>query len=65
MLGLQKSCVHPDTGARYIKSITGGKDTSPEGLQVRYTRSMFSFFRLTLMLVTGRSHAWLRCPVYL
>ncbi|KAK7181564.1 hypothetical protein DPSP01_008962 [Paraphaeosphaeria sporulosa] len=33
MLSLQKSCIHPTTGAPYIKSITGGKDNSPEGLQ--------------------------------
>ncbi|KAL1612431.1 hypothetical protein SLS60_000658 [Paraconiothyrium brasiliense] len=33
MLGLQKSCIHPTTGAPYIKSIIGGKDNSPEGLQ--------------------------------
>ncbi|KAF1976009.1 dabb-domain-containing protein [Bimuria novae-zelandiae CBS 107.79] len=33
MLGLEKSCLHPTTGAPYIKSITGGKGNSPEGLQ--------------------------------
>ncbi|KAF2625329.1 hypothetical protein BU25DRAFT_412765 [Macroventuria anomochaeta] len=31
--GLKKSCVHPDTRRPYILSITGGKDTSIEGLQ--------------------------------
>ncbi|KAF1926097.1 stress responsive A/B barrel domain-containing protein [Didymella exigua CBS 183.55] len=31
--GLKKSCVHPDTRRPYVLSITGGKDTSSEGLQ--------------------------------
>ncbi|KAF3007883.1 hypothetical protein E8E13_010964 [Curvularia kusanoi] len=31
--GLKKSCVHPDTHRPYILSITGGIDTSIEGLQ--------------------------------
>ncbi|KAJ4333832.1 hypothetical protein N0V87_007308 [Didymella glomerata] len=31
--GLKKSCVHPDTRRPYILSITGGRDTSNEGLQ--------------------------------
>lgn len=35
--GLKKSCVHPDTRRPYILSITGGKDTSIEGLQVPET----------------------------
>ncbi|KAF2441661.1 dabb-domain-containing protein [Karstenula rhodostoma CBS 690.94] len=33
MLSLQKSCIHPTTGAPYITSITGGKNNSPENLQ--------------------------------
>ncbi|KAF1960139.1 hypothetical protein CC80DRAFT_489355 [Byssothecium circinans] len=33
MLALKKSCLHPSTKRPYIKSITGGKDNSPEGLQ--------------------------------
>lgn len=35
--GLKKSCVHPDTRRPYILAITGGKDTSIEGLQVPET----------------------------
>ncbi|KAF1358341.1 hypothetical protein EJ07DRAFT_124781 [Lizonia empirigonia] len=31
--GLKKSCVHPDSRRPYILAITGGKDTSIEGLQ--------------------------------
>ncbi|KAF9738768.1 hypothetical protein PMIN06_010498 [Paraphaeosphaeria minitans] len=33
MLSLQESCIHPTSGVPYIKSLTGGKDNSPEGLQ--------------------------------
>lgn len=34
MLRLQEA-LHPETQQPYIKSISGGKDNSPEGLQVR------------------------------
>lgn len=34
-LKLKETCVNPTTGAPYIVSIKGGKDNSPEGLQVR------------------------------
>lgn len=34
MLALEHDCVHPETGKPYIKSSSGGKDNSPEGLQV-------------------------------
>ncbi|KAI1353595.1 stress responsive A/B barrel domain-containing protein [Xylaria sp. FL0043] len=33
MLSLKNACVHPTTQKPYIKSFTGGKDNSPEGLQ--------------------------------
>ncbi|KAI1330473.1 stress responsive A/B barrel domain-containing protein [Xylariaceae sp. FL0255] len=33
MLSLKDSCVRPVTKIPYIKSFTGGKDNSPEGLQ--------------------------------
>ncbi|KAI0539985.1 stress responsive A/B barrel domain-containing protein [Xylaria digitata] len=33
MLSLKDSCLHPTTEKPYIKSLTGGKDNSPEGLQ--------------------------------
>ncbi|KAK0726248.1 stress responsive A/B barrel domain-containing protein [Apiosordaria backusii] len=32
-LALKDSCLHPTNNAPYIKSIKGGKDNSPEGLQ--------------------------------
>lgn len=34
-LALQQNCVGASTGKPYIKSISGGKDHSPEGMQVR------------------------------
>ena len=33
-LALQESCIHPTSNARYILSLKGGRDNSPEGLQV-------------------------------
>ncbi|KAK7057508.1 stress responsive A/B barrel domain-containing protein [Favolaschia claudopus] len=33
LLALKDSCVHPESKKPYIKSVTGGKDNSPEGLQ--------------------------------
>jgi hypothetical protein len=35
MLSLKDSCLHPTSNKPYIKSIAGGLDNSPEGLQVR------------------------------
>ena len=34
MLNLKDKCLHPETGRPYIRSLTGGKDNSPEGRQV-------------------------------
>lgn len=34
MLALRSACIHPTTNEPYVKSIVGGKDNSPEGLQV-------------------------------
>lgn len=34
MLGLKDSCVHPTSQKPYIKSASGGKDNSSEGIQV-------------------------------
>lgn len=34
MLGLKTQCIHPETGAPYIKSSVGGKDNSPERASV-------------------------------
>ncbi|KAI1194399.1 stress responsive A/B barrel domain-containing protein [Nemania serpens] len=33
MLSLKDNCLHPATQKPYIRSLTGGKDNSPEGLQ--------------------------------
>ena len=33
-LALQESCIHPTSNAQYILSLKGGRDNSPEGLQV-------------------------------
>lgn len=35
MLALKNNCVHPETKTPYITSVTGGKDNSIEGAQVR------------------------------
>ena len=35
MLALKHKCIHPTTSRHYIKSMLGGKDNSPEGMQVR------------------------------
>ena len=34
MLALQDKCLHPQTKQPYVKSYGGGRDNSPEGLQV-------------------------------
>jgi hypothetical protein len=34
-LSLKDGCLHPTHKEAYIKSLKGGKDNSPEGLQVR------------------------------
>lgn len=36
MLALKENCIHPDKGHPYIKSLTGGRDNSIEGLQVSH-----------------------------
>ncbi|KAF7362168.1 Stress responsive A/B barrel domain-containing protein [Mycena venus] len=33
MLSLKDDCIHPESQKPYIKSLTGGKDNSPEGKQ--------------------------------
>ncbi|KAL2828070.1 hypothetical protein BJY01DRAFT_241017 [Aspergillus pseudoustus] len=33
MLGLKDHCLHPSTDKAYIKSASGGRDNSPEGVQ--------------------------------
>lgn len=36
MLALKDNCVHPTSQQPYIKSASGGKDNSPEGIQVSF-----------------------------
>lgn len=36
MLALKNNCVHPTSQQPYIKSASGGKDNSPEGIQVSF-----------------------------
>lgn len=36
MLTLKDNCVHPTSQQPYIKSASGGKDNSPEGIQVSF-----------------------------
>jgi hypothetical protein len=43
MLDLKESCIHPQSGKPYIKSLTGGKDNSIEGKQVCWTRPPLRF----------------------
>ncbi|KAI6384902.1 hypothetical protein MCOR23_011704 [Pyricularia oryzae] len=33
MVALKDKCLHPESQAPYIKSMSGGKDNSPENLQ--------------------------------
>lgn len=40
MLALKHKCIHPTTSRHYIKSMIGGKDNSPEGMQVRLPFSL-------------------------
>ena len=34
MLSLKEQCLHPETKQPYLKSVVGGRDNSPEGMQV-------------------------------
>ncbi|KAK3944366.1 stress responsive A/B barrel domain-containing protein [Diplogelasinospora grovesii] len=47
MMALKESCVLPTTQQTYIKSITGGKDHSPEGLQDGLTHGFVVEFAST------------------
>ncbi|KAB5536200.1 stress responsive A/B barrel domain protein [Coniochaeta sp. 2T2.1] len=43
-LALQTNCIHPETKKPYLKSIRGGKENSPEGLQNGMTHVFLSEF---------------------
>ncbi|KAM4054880.1 stress responsive a/B barrel domain-containing protein [Hirsutella rhossiliensis] len=45
MVGLAKACVHPATTKPYIKSVTGGKDISIEGMQNGMTHAFVVEFQ--------------------
>ncbi|PSN68895.1 hypothetical protein BS50DRAFT_572073 [Corynespora cassiicola Philippines] len=47
LYALKKSCKHPSTRAPYIKSISGGKDISTEGLQDGFTHAFIMHFDTT------------------
>lgn len=57
--GLKKLCVHPDTRRPYILSVTGGKDTSSEGLQVRKTPESTVLEASDTRQQNGMSHAFI------
>lgn len=42
MLALKEKCIHPVSHRRYIRSVTGGRDNSIEGLQVRLFPGLMS-----------------------
>ncbi|KAL9535688.1 hypothetical protein SMMN14_00047 [Sphaerulina musiva] len=44
MLALQEKCLHPKTNQKYVVSSTGGRDTSPEGLQGGFSHGFVSQF---------------------
>ncbi|KAB5575360.1 hypothetical protein GE09DRAFT_1091747 [Coniochaeta sp. 2T2.1] len=46
-LNLKDACVQPTTQVRYIKSLKGGKDNSPEGLQNGLTHGFVAEFAST------------------
>ncbi|KAI1208444.1 dabb-domain-containing protein [Annulohypoxylon truncatum] len=44
MLGLKDGCIHATSNKPYIKSLTGGKDNSPEGVQHGITHAFVAEF---------------------
>lgn len=47
MTGLAEACVHPSTAKPYIKSVTGGRDMSIEGMQHGMTHAFVVEFEST------------------
>ncbi|KAJ5431187.1 Dimeric alpha-beta barrel [Penicillium cf. griseofulvum] len=45
MLALKDQCIHPTLQKPYIKSASGGKDNSPEGIQNGITHAFVVEFR--------------------
>ncbi|KAI5371124.1 Putative stress-response A/B barrel domain-containing protein HS1/DABB1 [Septoria linicola] len=44
MLALSEKCLHPTTNKPYVTSYSGGRDTSPEGLQGGFSHGFVSQF---------------------
>ncbi|SPO02418.1 uncharacterized protein DNG_05091 [Cephalotrichum gorgonifer] len=44
MLSLKEKCIHPVRQTPYIRSMTGGRDNSPEGLQNGATHAFVAVF---------------------
>ncbi|KAJ5338734.1 hypothetical protein N7452_005462 [Penicillium brevicompactum] len=44
MLALKDNCIHPSSELPYIKSASGGKDNSPEGIQGGITHAFIVEF---------------------
>ena len=72
MLALKDTCVHPNSQQKYIKSVAGGADNSPEGIQVCISLLLFPVFLIIHICIDvcmicaitntrkGRNHARLR-----
>ncbi|PGG97904.1 hypothetical protein GX51_07078 [Blastomyces parvus] len=61
MLALKDNCIHPTHQKPYIKTATGGKDNSPEGLQHGFTHAFVSRFET----VEDRDYYIKRDPAHL
>ncbi|KAH8887007.1 hypothetical protein GQ53DRAFT_827573 [Thozetella sp. PMI_491] len=44
LLALKDKCLHPTTNKPYVKSLVGGRDTSPAGLQRGMTHAFVAEF---------------------
>lgn len=54
MVALSTICRHPQTNDHYVRSYGGGRDTSPEGLQVVATLGFPHTGRVTNVVVQSR-----------
>ena len=60
MLSLKNKCIQPPNNKTYIKSTSGGKDNSPEGLQVCQARFFFALSPCSLRLMGSLVvHLWI------
>lgn len=64
MLALRSACIHPATNEPYVKSIVGGKDNSPEGLQVNLLLSLgFNYHRRAKVFLVEWNNTCLYCRI--